>query len=96
MTFLIQGNEKNEWWTPTANQKNAIEPLYKKWLNGLGQGRMAYPGTEITGNASFDGFTYIICITGAESYIQNVLHQDLRKRRIHFLPEHDGSKTPGK
>jgi hypothetical protein len=91
MTFLIQGNEKDEWWTPTNNQKNAIQPIYKKWWNGLGQGGMAYPGTEITANASFDGFTYIIFIAGAQSYIQNVLHQ--RKRRIHFLPEHDGSTT---
>ena len=93
MRFLIQGNKKNEWWFPTPNQKKAISPIYKKWLSGLGQGGMAYPGTEVTANASFDGFTYIIFIAGDNSYIQNISHNDCRKRLIHFLPKHDGSIT---
>jgi len=93
MEFLVQGDKKNEWWAPTPNQKIAILPIYKKWLNGLGQGGMAYPGTEVTANASFDGFTYIIYIAGNNSYIQNILHKDFRKRYLHFLPEHEGSTT---
>jgi hypothetical protein len=93
MAFLVQGDKKNEWWFPTPNQKKAILPIYKKWLSGLGQGGMAYPGTEVTANASFDGFTYLIYMAGPGSYIQNISHNDNRKRLIHFLPEHDGSTT---
>ena len=52
-----------------------------------------YPGTEVTANASFDGFTYLIYMAGPASYIQNISHKDNRKRLIHFLPEHDGSTT---
>ena len=93
MAFLVQGDKKNEWWLPTPNQKKAISPIYKKWLSGLVQGRMMYPGTEVTANASFDEFTYLIYIAGPGSYIQNISHNDNRKRLIHFLPEHDGSTT---
>ena len=93
MAFLVQGDKKDEWWFPTPNQKAAISPVYEKWLNGLGQGRMMYPGTEVTANASFDGFTYLIYMAGPNSYIQNIVHNDNRKRLIHFLPEHNGSTT---
>ena len=93
MAFLVQGNTKNEWWTPTSSQTAAITPVYEKWLKGLGQGRMMYPGTEVTANASFDGFTYLIFMAGPNSYIQNIVHNDNRKRLIHFLPEHNGSTT---
>ena len=91
MAFLVQGDKKDEWWLPTPNQKAAIAPIYKKWLGGLGQGRMIYPGTEVIANASFDGFTYLIFMAGPSSYIQNISHKDNRKRLIHFLPEHNGS-----
>lgn len=90
---MVQGDKKNEWWFPKPSQTAAILPIYKKWLEGLGQGRMAYPGTEVTANASFDGFTYIIYMAGEGSYIQNITHKDLRKRSLHFLPEHNGSET---
>ena len=93
MAFLVQGDKKNEWWLPTPNQKAAITPVYEKWLKGLGQGRMMYPGTEVTANASFDGFTYLIYMAGPGSYIQNISHKNNRKRLIHFLPEHNGSTT---
>ena len=91
MAFLVQGDKENEWWFPTPKQKEAITPIYEKWLSGLGQGGMAYPGTEVTANASFDGFTYIIFIAGDNSYIHNFSHKDNRKRFIHFLPKHNGS-----
>jgi len=93
MVFLVQGDKKNEWWFPTSNQKAAITPVYEKWLCGLGQGAMMYAGTEVTANASFDGFTYLIYMAGPNSYIQNIVHKDMRKRLIHFLPDHDGSTT---
>ena len=93
MAFLVQGDKKDEWLFPTPNQKAAITPVYEKWLKGLGQGRMMYPGTEVTANASFDGFTYLIFMAGPSSYIQNISHKDNRKRLIHFLPEHNGSTT---
>ena len=95
MSFCIQGDKKNEWWFPTPKQKEAILPLYEKWLRGLGQGNMAWPGTEVTANASFNGFTYIIFMAGPNSYIQNISHKDMRKRMIHFLPKHNGSTTAG-
>ena len=62
MEFMIQGDKKNEWWVSMPNQKAAILPIYKKWLSGLCQSRMMFPGTEVTANASFNGFTYIIFI----------------------------------
>ena len=93
MVFLVQGDKKNEWWFPTPNQKAAITPVYEKWLRGLGQGAMMWAGTEVTANASFDGFTYLIYMAGPNSYIQNIVHKDMRKRLIHFLPDHEGSTT---
>ena len=76
-----------------SKPKSSDTPVYEKWLKGLGQGRMMYPGTEVTANASFDGFTYLIYMAGPGSYIQNISHNDNRKRLIHFLPEHNGSTT---
>ena len=75
MAFLVQGDKKNEWWSPTPNQKAAIAPIYKKWLGGLGQGTMMHPGTEIVANASFDGFTYLIFINLMNSSCSKPCHK---------------------
>ena len=92
MAFCVQGDKKNEWWFPTPNQKKAILPIYKKWLKGLGQGNMMYPGTEVTATANFDGFTYSIFMAGPGSYIQNISHdteENLYKSQIFIGEELD-------
>ena len=63
----------------------------KNGKRGLGQGNMAYPGTEVSRRKKIGDFTYLIHICGDGSYMQNLDHADKRKRMICFLPEHRGS-----
>ena len=90
--FLIQGDQKNEWWLPKEEQKRVITPLYEQWVNELGQGGMAYPGTEVTVEKKMGDYLYLIHIAGMASFMQNMTHENHRKRRICFLPPHDGSE----
>jgi len=90
MAFIIQGDGVNEWWFPTTEQWKTIHPLYKKWKQGLGQGNMAAPGTEIKEKKKIGQWTYQINIAGGQSFMQNISHIDQCKRIIYFLPEHDG------
>ena len=67
--------------------------MYEEWKKGLGQGGMAYPGSEVVRHKKMGDFTYLIHICGEGSYMQNIEHSDKRKRMICFLPEHKGSET---
>jgi hypothetical protein len=89
--FLIQGDLPNIWWQPLPDQLKVIYDLYEEWKRGLGQGGMAYPGTEISRRKKIGDFTYLIHICGSRSYMQNLDHVDKKKRLIYFLPEHQGS-----
>lgn len=86
--FLVQGDNNNEWWKPTTLQYNSIMPLYKEWRNGLGQGGMAYPGTEIKRIITINQYNYEILIDINNSYMKNITHKNHTKRKIHFLPDY--------
>ena len=91
ISFLIQSDLPNKWWTPTKAQYNAIKPLYLKWVSNLGQSGMQYEGTEVTNEVKMGEFNYLIKIDGSNSYLKNLTHKDHRVRLIHFLPSHDGA-----
>ena len=55
ISFLIQSDLPNKWWTPTKAQYNAIKPLYLKWVSNLGQSGMQYEGTEVTNEVQNGG-----------------------------------------
>ena len=88
--LVIQSDKPNLWWLPTGDQMRVLRPLYKRWGDGLGQGGMTTPGTElIERGVAMDGWLYTVHIYSRENaYFIN--KNTGTKRRFLFLPRHDG------
>ena len=85
--FMIQSNDVNGWFWPLTWQNQLIRATYRAWLSGCGQG--GSPTQTVQSAPQFSGgWWYIAHVNGDGSFLENVTLKS--RRRIHFLPLHDG------